>query len=67
MYKRQVICGWTESTIQCIKEIGDENEVFVLDEDEGVRKQALKNGVNFIHGDPTRESDLNKANVQRCV
>jgi voltage-gated potassium channel len=62
--KHIVICGWTESTIQCIKEIGDENEVFVLDEDERVRKQALKNGVNFIHGDPTRESDLNKANVQ---
>ena len=59
-----VICGWTESTVQCIKEIGKENEVFVLDEDEGVRKKALKNGVNFIHGDPTRESDLNKANVQ---
>ena len=62
--KHIVICGWTESTIQCIKEIGNDSEVFVLDEDEGVRKQALKSGVNFIHGDPTRESDLNKANVQ---
>ncbi len=59
-----VICGWTESTVECIKEIGHDNEVFVLDEDEGVRKNALKNGVNFIHGDPTRTSDLNKANVR---
>ncbi len=59
-----VICGWTESTIECIKEIGQNNEVFVLDEDEGVRKNALKNGINFIHGDPTRISDLNKANVR---
>ena len=59
-----VVCGWTESTIEFIKEIGDTGEIFVLDEDEKVRKQALKNGVNFIHGDPTRISDLNKANVK---
>jgi voltage-gated potassium channel len=59
-----VVCGWTESTIEFIKEIGDTSEIFVLDEDETVRKQALKNGVNFIHGDPTRISDLNKANVK---
>lgn len=59
-----VICGWTESTTECIKEIGKENEVFVLDEDENVRKKALKNGVNFVQGDPTRISDLKKANVR---
>lgn len=59
-----VICGWTESTAECIKEIEKENEVFILDEDEGVRKKALKNGVNFVHGDPTRIKDLNKANVR---
>ena len=59
-----VICGWTESTAECIKEIEKENEVFILDEDEGVRKKALKNGVNFVHGDPTRMKDLNKANVR---
>jgi voltage-gated potassium channel len=62
--KHVVICGWTESTIECIKEIGKENEVFVLDEDENVRKSALKNKVNFVHGDPTRSKDLHKANVK---
>lgn len=61
-----VICGWTESTAECIKEIGQDNEVFVLDENEDVRKNALKNGVNFIHGDPTRVSDLNKANIRNA-
>ncbi len=59
-----VICGWTESTVECIKEIGNNSEVFVLDEDENVRKNALNNGVNFIHGDPTRANDLKKANVK---
>ena len=59
-----VICGWTESTAECIREINKENEVFILDENEGVRKKALKNGVNFVHGDPTRIKDLNKANVR---
>ncbi|WP_414470071.1 potassium channel family protein [Methanobacterium sp. ACI-7] len=58
-----VICGWTESTMECIKEIGKENEIFVIDEDETVRKRALKNKVNFVHGDPTRIKDLEKANV----
>ncbi len=62
--KHVVICGWTESTIECIKEIGKENEVFVLDEQENVRKSALKNKVNFVHGDPTRIKDLDKANVR---
>ncbi len=62
--KHVVICGWTESTVECIKEIGKDNEVFILDENEGVRKNALKNGVNFVHGDPTRVKDLNKANVR---
>jgi len=59
-----VICGWTESTMVCIKEIGDGNEIFVIDEDETVRKRALKNEVNFVHGDPTRIKDLEKANVK---
>lgn len=59
-----VICGWTESTAECIKEIGKENEIFVLDEDDNVRKNALKNGANFVHGDPTRVKDLEKANVK---
>jgi len=59
-----VICGWTESTLECIKEIGKQNEVFVVDEDENVRKRALKIGANFVHGDPTRIRDLEKANVQ---
>jgi len=58
-----VICGWTESTAECIKELGNENEIFVLEEDEIIRKKALKNGVNFVHGDPTRINDLEKANV----
>lgn len=58
-----VICGWTESTAECIKEIGKENEIFVIDEDEAVQKKALKNGATFIHGDPTRIKDLEKANV----
>ncbi|MDO5835304.1 MAG: NAD-binding protein [Methanobacterium sp.] len=62
--KHVVICGWTESTVECIKEIGKESEVFVLDEDEQVRKNALKNGANFVHGDPTRIKDLEKANVK---
>ncbi|MBZ2165125.1 potassium channel family protein [Methanobacterium spitsbergense] len=62
--KHIVICGWTESTVECIKEIGKDNEVFILDENEGVRKNALKNGVNFVQGDPTRVKDLNKANVR---
>ncbi|MCC7559410.1 MAG: NAD-binding protein [Methanobacterium sp.] len=62
--KHVVICGWTESTVECIKEIGKESEVFVLDEDEEVRKNALKNGANFVHGDPTRIKDLEKANVK---
>lgn len=62
--KHVVICGWTESTVECIKEFGKNSEVFVLDEDEAVRKKALKTGVNFIHGDPTRVKDLNKANVK---
>lgn len=59
-----VICGWTESTAECINGIGKENEIFVLEEDEVVRKRALKSGVNFVHGDPTRISDLEKANVR---
>ena len=59
-----VICGWTESTMECVKEIGKENEIFVIDENEDVRKKALKNNVNFVHGDPTRIKDLEKANVK---
>ncbi len=59
-----VICGWTESTMECIKEIGKENEIFIIDEDEAVRQKALKNKVNFVHGDPTRIKDLEKANVK---
>jgi len=59
-----VICGWTESILQCIEEIGKENEIFVIDEDETVRKRAIKNKVNFVHGDPTRIKDLEKANVK---
>jgi len=59
-----VICGWTESTMECIKEIGKNNEIFVIDEDENVRQKALKNKVNFVHGDPTRIKDLEKANVK---
>jgi len=62
--KHVVICGWTESTVECIKEIGKDSEVFVLDEDEEVQKNALKNGANFVHGDPTRIKDLEKANVK---
>jgi voltage-gated potassium channel len=62
--KHIVICGWTESTEECIKEIGKSGEIFVLDEDEQVRKNALKNGANFVHGDPTRIKDLEKANVK---
>lgn len=58
-----VICGWTESTAECIKEMGKGNEIFVIDEDEAVQKKALKNGATFIHGDPTRIKDLEKANV----
>ncbi|MGB9978671.1 potassium channel family protein [Methanobacterium sp.] len=58
-----VICGWTESTAECIREIGKGNAIFVVDEDENVRKNALKNGVTFVHGDPTRIEDLEKANV----
>jgi voltage-gated potassium channel len=59
-----VICGWTESTMECISEIGKGNEIFVIDEDENVRKKVLKNKINFVHGDPTRISDLEKANVK---
>ncbi len=62
--KHVVICGWTESTAECIKDIGKENEVFVLEENEDVRKNALKNGANFVQGDPTRIKDLEKANVK---
>ncbi|NYB52090.1 MAG: NAD-binding protein [Methanobacteriaceae archaeon] len=62
--KHIVICGWTESTVECIKEIGKSGEIFVLDEDEQVRKNALKTGANFVHGDPTRIKDLEKANVK---
>jgi voltage-gated potassium channel len=62
--KHVVICGWTESTVECIKEIGKESEVFVLDEEEEIRKNALNNGANFVHGDPTRIKDLEKANVK---
>jgi voltage-gated potassium channel len=62
--KHVVICGWTESTVECIKEIGKHGEIFVLDEDEQVRKNALKNGASFVHGDPTRIKDLEKANVK---
>ncbi|MEN4005859.1 MAG: NAD-binding protein [Methanobacteriaceae archaeon] len=62
--KHVVICGWTESTMECIKEIGNKNEIFVIDEDEEVRQKALKNNVNFVHGDPTRIKDLEKANVK---
>ncbi|WP_424354433.1 potassium channel family protein [Methanobacterium sp. MBAC-LM] len=58
-----VICGWTESTAECIKEIGKDNAVFVVDENEEVKKKALKNGASFVHGDPTRVKDLEKANV----
>ena len=58
-----VICGWTESTAECIKEIGKDNAVFVVDENEDIRKKALKNGASFVHGDPTRVKDLEKANV----
>lgn len=59
-----VICGWTESTEECIKEMGKASEIFVLDEDELIRKKALKSGANFVHGDPTRIKDLEKANIK---
>ena len=59
-----VVCGWTESTMECIKEIGKQHEIFVLDEDETVRQRAMKNGANFVNGDPTRVKDLKKANVE---
>jgi voltage-gated potassium channel len=59
-----VVCGWTESTMECIKDIGKEFEIFVIDEDENVQKKAIKNKVNFVHGDPTRIKDLEKANVK---
>lgn len=59
-----VICGWTESTMECIKEIGKDHEIFIIDEDENVRQKALKNKVNFVQGDPTRIKDLEKANVK---
>ncbi|MCK9152319.1 potassium channel family protein [Methanobacterium alcaliphilum] len=62
--KHVVICGWTESTMECMKELGKENSVFVLDEDENVRKKAIKNDATFVHGDPTRIKDLEKANVK---
>jgi voltage-gated potassium channel len=62
--KHVVICGWTESTLECIREIGKSNEVFILDENETVRKRAIKNGASFVHGDPTRIRDLKKANTQ---
>ncbi|HMK53466.1 MAG TPA: NAD-binding protein [Methanobacteriaceae archaeon] len=62
--KHVVICGWTESTAECIKEIEKENEIFVIEENEEVRKNALKNGANFVHGDPTSIKDLQKANVK---
>ena len=62
--KNVVICGWTESTVECIKEMGNGGEIFVLDEDEQVRKNALKNGANFVQGDPTLIKDLKKANVK---
>ncbi|MEN6553848.1 MAG: NAD-binding protein [Methanobacterium sp.] len=58
-----VICGWTESTAECIREIGKDNAVFVVDENEEVKKKALKNGASFVHGDPTRVKDLEKANI----
>ena len=58
-----VICGWTESTSECIREIGKDNAVFVVDENEEVKKKALKSGASFVHGDPTRVEDLEKANV----
>ncbi|MBI5679519.1 MAG: potassium channel protein [Methanobacterium sp.] len=59
-----VICGWTESTVECIKEIGKDEKIYAIDEDENVRKKALKNDINFVHGDPTRIKDLEKANVK---
>jgi voltage-gated potassium channel len=59
-----VICGWTESTMECIKDIGKEFEIFVIDENEEVRKKVLNNKANFVHGDPTRIKDLEKANVK---
>ena len=58
-----VICGWTESTSECIREVGKDNAVFVVDENEEVKKKALKNKATFVHGDPTRVKDLEKANV----
>ena len=59
-----VICGWTESTMECVKDIGKDFEVFVLDENEDIRKKVLNNKANFVHGDPTRMKDLEKANVK---
>jgi voltage-gated potassium channel len=59
-----VICGWTESTAECIKDIGKDNAIFVLEEDDEVRKKAIKNGASFVHGDPTSIKDLEKANVR---
>lgn len=61
--KHVVICGWSESTLECLRELSG-GEVFVIAEDEAVRKTVLKNGANFVHGDPTRISDLEKANVR---
>lgn len=59
-----VICGWTESTMECVKDIGKDFEIFVLDENEEIRKKVLNNKANFVHGDPTRMKDLKKANVK---
>lgn len=58
-----VICGWSESTLECLRELRG-SEVFVLAEDENVRKKVLRSGASFVHGDPTRVSDLEKANVR---
>ncbi|MGC9517318.1 MAG: potassium channel family protein [Methanomicrobiales archaeon] len=62
--KHVVICGWSESTAECLTDMGKTSQVYVIDLDENVRKNALKSGVNFVHGDPTRIKDLKKANVK---
>ncbi|TMS40824.1 MAG: potassium channel protein [Methanobacterium sp.] len=61
-----VICGWTESTMECIKEIENKKDVFILDENESMGKNAVKHGINFVYGDPTRITDLKKANVHKA-
>ncbi|MFQ6054627.1 MAG: potassium channel family protein [Methanosarcinales archaeon] len=61
-----VVCGWSESTRECVAETDEKDIIYLIDTDEKVRKEAISRNIHFINGDPTRIEDLKKANIEKA-